>query len=192
MTKPAAGTESAFERPINSNRAKRGPPSSTNSSLPDKLAPSHRAESTTRAPSSTQSTAVYQSRTPSQNRPPEQPVRNYRLHQGTNRFFLDGRCMTSGDSVLPLVGSSIVAVLLPALFWAFNGPWLWNHLGAGGGGGKATVLVFLVLVLLMWSSMVRLQVLFAYSASESEAELKSSAGQDRIIRSRNHPSKPRP
>ncbi|KWU42459.1 zf-DHHC-domain-containing protein [Rhodotorula sp. JG-1b] len=153
MTTAATGAESSFKRPIDSNREKRGPPLSADMSLPDKLAPSYHAESTTGAPSTSQDTAVHH--LSSQNRPAEQPVRNYRLHQGTNRFFLDGRCMTSGDSVLPLVGSSIVAVLLPALFWPFNGPWLWNHLGAGGGGGKATVFVFLVLVLLMWSSMAR-------------------------------------
>ncbi|POY74907.1 hypothetical protein BMF94_1883 [Rhodotorula taiwanensis] len=82
----------------------------------------------------------------------EKPVRNYRLHQGTNRFCLGGRLMTSGDSLLPLIGSSLVAVLMPALFWAFNGAWLWTELGKGG---KASVFVFLALVLFMWASMAR-------------------------------------
>lgn len=170
MTTAAAGTEYGAER-LDPTREKQGRPSSTNLSLPDKLAPSHHAESTAGAPSTTRDTVVHRLSSQSQNRPAE-PVRNYRLHQGTNRFCLDGRCMTSGDSVLPLVGSSIVALLLPALFWAFNGPWLWHHLGAGGGGGKATVFVFLALVLLMWSSMVRFRVpsSFAHSASESEAQ----------------------
>ncbi|GAA5881493.1 hypothetical protein JCM3774_000135 [Rhodotorula dairenensis] len=80
------------------------------------------------------------------------PVRNYRLHQGTNRFCLGGRCMTSGDSLLPLVGSSLVALTLPALFWAFNASWLWTHVGRGR-GGKAAVWVFLALVLVLWTSM---------------------------------------
>lgn len=155
MTTAVAGTVSGAERP-DSTREKQGRPSSTNLSLPDKLAPSQHSESTTVAPSTTQGTVVHHPELPatSQNRTAK-PVRNYRLHQGMNRFCLDGRCMTSGDSVLPLVGSSIVALVLPALFWAFNGPWLWHHLGAGGGGGRATVFVFLVLVLLMWSSMAR-------------------------------------
>lgn len=159
MTIAAAGTESSCER-LDSIREKQGRSSSmTNLSLPDKLAPSHHAESTTGALSTTQQSTIVSHPDPpsSQNRPAE-PVRNYRLHQGTNRFFLDGRCMTSGDSLLPLVGSSIVAFALPALFWAFNGPWLWHHLGAGG---KAIVFVFLVLVLFMWSSMVRLKLLLA-------------------------------
>ncbi|GAA5961039.1 hypothetical protein JCM8115_002667 [Rhodotorula mucilaginosa] len=148
MATSTAGTEPDAAR-LDSTREKRGPPSSADMSLPDKLAPSHHAESTTGAPSTSQDTAVHH--LSSQDHPPK-PVRNYRLHQGTNRFFLDGRCMTSGDSILPLVGSSIVAFALPALFWAFNGPWLWHHLGAGG---KAIVFVFLVLVLFMWSSMAR-------------------------------------
>jgi hypothetical protein len=154
MATSTAGTEPDAAR-LDSTREKRGPPSSADMSLPDKLAPSHHAESTTGAPSTSQDTAVHH--LSSQDHPPK-PVRNYRLHQGTNRFFLDGRCMTSGDSILPLVGSSIVAFALPALFWAFNGPWLWHHLGAGG---KAIVFVFLVLVLFMWSSMVRLKLLLA-------------------------------
>ncbi|GAA5982530.1 hypothetical protein JCM10908_006686 [Rhodotorula pacifica] len=86
--------------------------------------------------------------------PPKPLFRNYRLHQGTNRFFLGGRCMTSGDSIWPLVASSAIAVLMPGLFWAFNGPWLWHHLGQGG-GGKASLFVFLALVLVMWASMAR-------------------------------------
>ncbi|BGP58394.1 Eukaryotic peptide chain release factor GTP-binding subunit [Rhodotorula sphaerocarpa] len=80
-------------------------------------------------------------------------VRNYQVHPGTNRFFLGGRFLTSGEPLYPLLGSSTVAVLLPALFWVFNSAWLWDRFGDGG--GKAVVFILLALVLVMWASMAR-------------------------------------
>lgn len=81
------------------------------------------------------------------------PQRKHVLHPGRNRFLLSGRLLTSGDNPLPLVGSLGVAFALPALWWAFNGRFLW---GEWSGAGKAGVFVFAYLVLVMWSSMVRL------------------------------------
>lgn len=123
----------------------------------------------------------------------EKPVRNYRLHQGTNRFCLGGRLMTSGDSLLPLIGSSLVAVFMPALFWAFNGAWLWTELGKGG---KASVFVFLALVLFMWASMVSRPPHFAFKSLARIAltpRMRSrGAGQDCSLRSGHPPTRPRP
>ncbi|GAA5927124.1 hypothetical protein JCM3775_002452 [Rhodotorula graminis] len=80
------------------------------------------------------------------------PVRNYRLHDGRNRYLCGGRLMTGGDSVLPLVGSLAVAVVLPAAWWVFNGQFLWE---SWGGKGKASVLVFVYAVAVMWTSMLK-------------------------------------
>ncbi|GAA6026680.1 hypothetical protein JCM10207_002750, partial [Rhodosporidiobolus poonsookiae] len=77
-------------------------------------------------------------------------VRNYALHEGRNRFLLGGRLVSSGDGPWPFVASAVMAVAMPALWWAFNGAFLWDHLG---GGGKASVFVFAYLVLIMWTSM---------------------------------------
>ncbi|BGP43764.1 Eukaryotic peptide chain release factor GTP-binding subunit [Rhodotorula kratochvilovae] len=79
-------------------------------------------------------------------------TRNYRLHPGHNRFPIRGHLLTSGDNPLALLGSLIVAALLPAAWWAFNGRFLWEK---WGGRGKASVLVFAYVVLVMWSSMLR-------------------------------------
>ncbi|GAA5833655.1 hypothetical protein JCM11251_003195 [Rhodosporidiobolus azoricus] len=80
------------------------------------------------------------------------PTRIYPHHPGRNRFFLRGRLISSGDNPLPFLVSLAVAVVLPGLFWAFNGDFLWNELG---GGGKASLFVFAYLVLIMWSSMLK-------------------------------------
>ncbi|GAA5918535.1 hypothetical protein JCM6882_009760, partial [Rhodosporidiobolus microsporus] len=78
--------------------------------------------------------------------------RVYALHPGHNRFPSRGRLLSSGDNPLPFVVSCAVAFVLPALWWAFNGDFLWTHLG---GGGKASLFVFAYLVLVMWTSMLK-------------------------------------
>ncbi|GAA5905970.1 hypothetical protein JCM5296_001304 [Sporobolomyces johnsonii] len=79
-------------------------------------------------------------------------LRNYQLHPGGNRFFLAGRLLSSRDNPWPFTVSLALAVAMPALFFAFSGPFLWQHLG---GGGKASIFVFLYLCLVMWSSMLK-------------------------------------
>ncbi|GAA6042388.1 hypothetical protein JCM8097_004492 [Rhodosporidiobolus ruineniae] len=78
--------------------------------------------------------------------------RNYTLHPGSNRFPCAGRLISSADSPLPFGVALGVAVALPGLWWAFNGAFLWTHLG---GGGKASLFVFVYVVLVMWSSMLK-------------------------------------
>lgn len=78
-------------------------------------------------------------------------VRNYQLHEGSNRFYLRGRVLSSQDNPTPFVLSLALAVVMPILFFAFSGPFLWSHLG---GGGKASIFIFVYMCLIMWSSMV--------------------------------------
>ncbi|BGP20486.1 hypothetical protein JCM10213v2_008647 [Rhodosporidiobolus nylandii] len=88
--------------------------------------------------------------------PPLTPLtprqRQYTLHRGSNRFPLSGLLLTSADNPLPFLLSLATALVLPGLWWAFNGPFLWKHLG---GGGKASLFVFAYLVLIMWASMLK-------------------------------------
>ncbi|KAM0754656.1 hypothetical protein T439DRAFT_377104 [Meredithblackwellia eburnea MCA 4105] len=80
-------------------------------------------------------------------------LRNYALHEGSNRFFLAGRLLTSGDNPTPFLLSLSLAVGLPVLFFVFNARFLWeSQLGAGG---KASVVVFAYLVAVMITSMCR-------------------------------------
>ncbi|GAA5937881.1 uncharacterized protein JCM15063_005400 [Sporobolomyces koalae] len=84
------------------------------------------------------------------------PLKRYSLHAGSNRFCLDGLCLTSGDNLLPFLASTCVAVVLPALWLAFVGQALWtNEHGGLGNGGKGVVIVFAYLILVMWSSMLK-------------------------------------
>ena len=78
-------------------------------------------------------------------------VRNWQLHEGSNRFFLGGRALTSRDNPMPFGLSLGVAVVMPALFFAFSGDYLWHNLG---GGGKASLFIFAWLAAIMCSSMV--------------------------------------
>lgn len=79
-------------------------------------------------------------------------VRNYQLHEGSNRFFLAGRILSSKDNPAPFLASLFLALLLPVLFFVFSGPYLWTHLG---GGGKASIFVFLWMSGIMLTNMVR-------------------------------------
>ncbi|GAA6009423.1 uncharacterized protein JCM10292_004287 [Rhodotorula paludigena] len=81
------------------------------------------------------------------------PLRNYELHpHSSSRFLCGGRALTSRDNAAPFGASLAVAVVLPALWWAFSAQFLWDVLGPGG---KASVFVFAYVVLVMWSSMLR-------------------------------------
>lgn len=92
--------------------------------------------------------------------PPRVPVvdekgrrlRNYQLHEGSNRFFLAGTILSSKDNPTPFLASLFLAFLLPVLFFVFSGPYLWTHLG---GGGKASIFVFLWMSAIMLTNMVR-------------------------------------
>ena len=79
-------------------------------------------------------------------------VRNYQLHEGSNRFFLAGRILSSKDNPAPFLASLFLALLLPVLFFVFSGPYLWTHLG---GRGKASIFVFLWMSGIMLTNMVR-------------------------------------
>ncbi|KAK4702744.1 hypothetical protein P7C70_g3473, partial [Phenoliferia sp. Uapishka_3] len=79
-------------------------------------------------------------------------VRNYKLHPGANRFFLAGRLVSSKDNPTPFIISLCLAIVLPILFFAFSGPFLWHHLG---GGGKSSIFIFVWLTGLMVTSMCK-------------------------------------
>ena len=78
-------------------------------------------------------------------------VRNYELQHGSNRFMLKGWILSSKDNPVPFALSLTLTVVLPILFFAFSGPFLWENLG---GGGKATIFIFVYTCLIMWTSMV--------------------------------------
>ncbi|KAI5481635.1 hypothetical protein MNV49_002861 [Pseudohyphozyma bogoriensis] len=81
-----------------------------------------------------------------------QRIRNHKLHSGSNRFYLGGRILSSKDNPVPFIISLGLAVVLPVLFFAFSGPFLWDNLG---GGGKASIFVFLYLWGIMITSMCK-------------------------------------
>lgn len=85
--------------------------------------------------------------------PSGRPIRNYQRHPGSNHFFLSGRILSSKDNHVPFILSLGLAILMPILFFAFSGPFMWDNLG---GGGKASIFIFLYLCLVMWTSMVSL------------------------------------
>ncbi|KAJ9120745.1 hypothetical protein QFC22_002676 [Naganishia vaughanmartiniae] len=60
-------------------------------------------------------------------------------------FFLNGRLMTGGDRVWPLLGSVVLLLGLGGLWLGTTGVWIWRDgLGGGGAGrgGKAAVIIF--------------------------------------------------
>ncbi|GAA5988481.1 hypothetical protein JCM11641_007165 [Rhodosporidiobolus odoratus] len=85
-------------------------------------------------------------------RPLSPRVRRYHQHAGRNRFLCGGRLVSSRDNPFPFAVSLTTAVVMPALWWAFNGDFLWKH---SGGGGKASLFIFAYLVLIMWTSMLK-------------------------------------
>lgn len=60
-------------------------------------------------------------------------------------YFAEGRLLTGGDSILPLIGSFIIVLGLGGLWLGTTGVWMWRD-GLGGGGasagGKAAVIIF--------------------------------------------------
>lgn len=84
----------------------------------------------------------------------KKPLKRYELHQGSNRFFLKGFCLSSKDNFLPFLGSLSVAFGLPVLWIVFVGRGIWVNDLFEGGGGKGVVIVFGYLCLISWSSMV--------------------------------------
>ncbi|KAK4051928.1 Eukaryotic peptide chain release factor GTP-binding subunit [Microbotryomycetes sp. JL201] len=92
--------------------------------------------------------------------PPSEPltdssgrkVRNYQLHPGRNRFCFGGRALSSKDNPWPSIISFTLAFIMPVLFFAFSGPFVWDNLG---GGGIASIFIFLYLTLIMWTSMCK-------------------------------------
>lgn len=82
-------------------------------------------------------------------------MRRYKLHPGSNKFFLRGRILTSRDSIWTFVGTLTVALVLPIGFLVFNAEWLWNDWQGGAGGGKAVVILFAYLALMMLVNMLR-------------------------------------
>lgn len=78
-------------------------------------------------------------------------MRNYQLHSGLNRFYLSGRLLTSSASLVPFLLCLLLGLLLPVLFLAASGPFLWHHLG---GGGKASLFLFAWLAAIMLSNMI--------------------------------------
>ncbi|KDE05951.1 hypothetical protein MVLG_03637 [Microbotryum lychnidis-dioicae p1A1 Lamole] len=81
-----------------------------------------------------------------------QPLRNYQLHGGSNRFFIGGRFLTSGDDLLPFVISFALAIIMPIMFLTFSASFIWHHLGAGG---KVSIFLFIYIVALMWTNMIK-------------------------------------
>lgn len=79
------------------------------------------------------------------------PIRNHQLHSGSNRFCLDGRLLSSKDNPLPFIASLAIAIIIPILFFAFSGSFLWTHLN---GGGKASLFLFAWLTAIMLTNMV--------------------------------------
>ncbi|KAJ9105361.1 hypothetical protein QFC21_001730 [Naganishia friedmannii] len=60
-------------------------------------------------------------------------------------FFINGRLMTGGDRVWPLLGSIVLLLGLGGLWLGTTGVWIWRDgLGGGGAGrgGKAAVVIF--------------------------------------------------
>ncbi|KAH8921449.1 hypothetical protein BT69DRAFT_331735 [Atractiella rhizophila] len=78
-------------------------------------------------------------------------IRRWRTHQGQNTWYLSGLLLTSGDSKVPLLLSSLFAVAAPALFFVFNSSFFWSK----AAWGKAALLVAAYATVLMWSSMAR-------------------------------------
>lgn len=81
------------------------------------------------------------------------PTRRYRLHPGSNRFFLRGRILTSRDSIWTFVGTLAVVLFLPIGFLIFNADWLWNEYASGS--GKAVIIVFAYITLMAWANMLK-------------------------------------
>lgn len=78
------------------------------------------------------------------------PRQMWESHRGNNRFFFEGRLMTSGDHPAPALSSFVIAVAVPVVFGVLEGPWIVHH-----GGGWPVVGAFVYLCLIMLASMIK-------------------------------------
>jgi hypothetical protein len=88
-------------------------------------------------------------------------VRKYKRLQAqplqSTTYFLQGRLITGGDSILPLIGSFVLVLGMGGLWLGTTGVWVWRDgLGAGGAGkgGKAAVIIFAYLFGVCLGSMI--------------------------------------
>lgn len=63
-------------------------------------------------------------------------IRRYKIHKGSNRFFLFGLIMTSDDNPFPFLASLVVMFALPILWFIFVAPFTWHHIS------PAAVIIF--------------------------------------------------
>lgn len=88
-------------------------------------------------------------------------VRKYKRLQAqplqSTTYFLQGRLITGGDSILPLIGSFVLVLGMGGLWLGTTGVWVWRDgLGGGGAGkgGKAAVIIFAYLFGICIGSMI--------------------------------------
>jgi hypothetical protein len=88
-------------------------------------------------------------------------VRKYKRLQAqplqSTTYFLQGRLITGGDSILPLIGSFVLVLGIGGLWLGTTGVWVWKDgLGGGGAGrgGKAAVIIFAYLFGVCIGSMI--------------------------------------
>ncbi|UZJ51409.1 hypothetical protein CBS101457_000729 [Exobasidium rhododendri] len=74
-------------------------------------------------------------------------LRRYKGLQGSNRFFLQGLIMTSDDNPFPFLGSLVIMVVLPVLWFIFVAPFTWHHIS------PAPVVIFAYIWAIAISSM---------------------------------------
>ncbi|KAH9952102.1 DHHC palmitoyltransferase-domain-containing protein [Amylocystis lapponica] len=55
------------------------------------------------------------------------PVRKWQLHPSRNRFFLDGRLMTGGDSPWAFIASLTVVLGISGIYFGTTCVWWWHH-----------------------------------------------------------------
>lgn len=79
-------------------------------------------------------------------------VRNHRILEGANRYFCDGRFLTSSDNPLSFLLSALIGVLLPTLFLLFSAEYISINLDAGGRVGLA---FFVWSTLIYWTNMIK-------------------------------------
>lgn len=55
------------------------------------------------------------------------PMRNYQRHPSRNRFFLQGRILTGGDSPWPFIGSLLVILTISGVWIGTTSVWWWEN-----------------------------------------------------------------
>ncbi|KIK57625.1 hypothetical protein GYMLUDRAFT_246626 [Collybiopsis luxurians FD-317 M1] len=84
--------------------------------------------------------------------PRGQVVRRWRLHPSRNRFFLDGRILTGGDSPWAFIVTFSVLCAISGLWFGTTCQWWWFQKGVGG---KVMVCIGGYLALIALSSMMK-------------------------------------